>query len=54
MLEYEQWFCAQVQEALDDPSPSILNDVIEAEFAQKRHEICIKAQLNFDPRFEDF
>jgi DNA-damage-inducible protein J len=34
--EYEAWFRAMVQEALDDPRPGIPGDEIEAEFAKKR------------------
>jgi antitoxin (DNA-binding transcriptional repressor) of toxin-antitoxin stability system len=34
--EYDAWFRAQVQEALDDPRPGIPNEEVEAEFAQRR------------------
>ena len=43
---YDKWFRAQVQEALDDPRPSIPNEVVKAEFAKKRKELqkSIKAK----------
>jgi antitoxin (DNA-binding transcriptional repressor) of toxin-antitoxin stability system len=34
--EYDAWFRARVQEALDDPQPGIPNEEVEAEFAQRR------------------
>jgi antitoxin (DNA-binding transcriptional repressor) of toxin-antitoxin stability system len=34
--EYDAWFRAQVQEALDDPRPGIPGEEVEAEFAQRR------------------
>jgi len=37
--EYDAWFRAMVQEALDDPRPGIPGEVVEAEFAQKRAEL---------------
>jgi DNA-damage-inducible protein J len=37
--EYDAWFRAMVQAALDDPSPGIPGEVVEAEFAQRRAEL---------------
>jgi len=37
--EYDAWFRAMVQEALDDPRPGIPAEVVEAEFAQRRAEL---------------
>ena len=34
--EYDAWFRAKVQEALDDPRPSIPHEEVEAEFAERR------------------
>lgn len=34
--EYDKWFRAKVQEALDDPSPSIPNEQVSAHFKAKR------------------
>ena len=34
--EYDAWFRAKVQEALDDPRPSIPGNVVETYFAQRR------------------
>lgn len=34
--EYDAWFRAMVQEALDDPRPGIPGEEVEAEFAAKR------------------
>lgn len=33
---YDKWFRGQVQEALDDPRPSIPHEEVKAEFAKKR------------------
>jgi hypothetical protein len=33
---YDKWFRAQVQEALDDPRPSIPHEQVEAEWAKER------------------
>lgn len=33
---YDKWFRAQVQEALDDPSPDYSDEEVEAYFAEKR------------------
>jgi hypothetical protein len=33
---YDAWFRQQVQEAIDDPSPSIPGEIVEAEFAAMR------------------
>lgn len=37
--EYDAWFRAQVQDALDDPRPGIPGDEVEAYFAKKRAEL---------------
>ncbi len=34
--EYDAWFRAKVQEALDDPGPNIPSEEVEAEFAERR------------------
>jgi DNA-damage-inducible protein J len=34
--EYDAWFRAKVQEALDDPRPGIPGDVVEDYFARRR------------------
>jgi len=34
--EYDAWFRAKVQEALDDPRPAIPHEEVEAEFAERR------------------
>jgi hypothetical protein len=36
---YDKWFRAQVQEALDDPRPSIPDVVVKKHFAAKRKEL---------------
>ena len=33
---YDQWFRAQVQEAIDDPSPSIPHEQVSAAFVERR------------------
>jgi hypothetical protein len=33
---YDTWFRQQVQEAIDDPRPSIPHDEVMAEFAERR------------------
>ena len=35
-LEYDAWFRAKVQEALDDPQPSLSNEEVQKYFAKKR------------------
>lgn len=37
--EYDAWFRAQVQEALDDPRPGVPGEEVEAYFAKKRAEL---------------
>lgn len=37
--EYDAWFRAKVQEALDDPRPLIPGEEVEAYFAKKRAEL---------------
>jgi len=41
--EYDAWFRAKVQEALDDPRPGIPGDVVEDYFAKKRAGLKPKA-----------
>ena len=36
--EYDAWFRAKVQEALDDPRPDIPSESVEAHFAKRRAE----------------
>lgn len=36
--DYDRWFRAKVQEALDDPRPSIPHEEVEANFAKLRAE----------------
>lgn len=40
--EYDAWFRAKVQEAIDDPSPRIPHEEIKAEFAKRRAELRAK------------
>lgn len=40
--EYDAWFRAQVQEALDDPRPLIPGEEVEAYFAKKRADLRAK------------
>jgi hypothetical protein len=40
--EYDAWFRQQVQESLDDPSPTIPDSVVEEKFAARRAEILKK------------
>jgi hypothetical protein len=37
--DYDAWFRAQVQEALDEPGPGIPGERVEAEFAAKRQAL---------------
>ncbi|MHB1103403.1 MAG: type II toxin-antitoxin system RelB family antitoxin [Devosia sp.] len=37
--DYDAWFRAQVQEALDDPRPTIPGDEVEEYFAKRRAEL---------------
>jgi DNA-damage-inducible protein J len=39
---HDAWFCAQVQEALNDPRPSLPNDIVESEFSQRRAAVLSK------------
>lgn len=41
--EYDAWFRAKVQEALDDPRPDIPGEEVEAYFAEKRAGLNPKA-----------
>uniref|UniRef100_UPI0039F6A686 type II toxin-antitoxin system RelB family antitoxin n=1 Tax=Sulfuriferula sp. GW6 TaxID=3345112 RepID=UPI0039F6A686 len=40
---YDKWFRAQVQEALDDPRPSIPHEQVQAEWAIERAELLKRA-----------
>lgn len=40
---YDKWFRAQVQEALDDPSPSVPHEQVKAEWAIERAELLKRA-----------
>lgn len=40
---YDAWFRAKVQEALDDTSEPIPNEVVKEHFARKREELLRKA-----------
>jgi len=40
---YDQWFRAQVQEAIDDPRPSIPREQGMAEFAERRTALLKRA-----------
>ena len=40
---YDQWFRAQVQEAIDDPRPSIPHEQVMAEFAERRTALLKRA-----------
>lgn len=40
---YDKWFRAQVQEALDDPSPSISHEQVQAEWAIERAALLKRA-----------
>lgn len=35
-VEYDAWFRAKVQEALDDPRPAIPHETVKAHFAKRR------------------
>lgn len=37
--EYDAWFRAKVQEALDDPRPPIPDEEVRAHFARRREEL---------------
>jgi DNA-damage-inducible protein J len=41
--EYDAWFRAKVQEALDDPRPAIDGEDVEREFAERRE--ALRARL---------
>ena len=42
---YEQWFCAKVQEAIDDPRPGIPHDQVMAEMDAIIDEIELKQKI---------
>lgn len=41
--EYDAWFRAKVQQALDDPRPAVLHEKVEAHFAKRRSAALLKA-----------
>jgi DNA-damage-inducible protein J len=41
--EYDAWFRAKVQEALDDPRPTVPGEEVEREFAERR--AALRARL---------
>jgi hypothetical protein len=41
---YDKWFRGQVQDALDDPRPSVRNDEVSARWAKKRARLVKKAK----------
>lgn len=42
--QYDAWFANAVQEAIDDPSPTISNEEMKAEFATRRAEALARAE----------
>lgn len=42
--EYDAWFRAKVQEALDDPRPAISHETVKAHFAKRRAAASRKAR----------
>jgi DNA-damage-inducible protein J len=40
---YDTWFRARVQEALDDPRPTISNEVVKEKWAKRRAELLARA-----------
>ena len=42
--EYDAWFRAKVQEALDDPRPTIPHETVKAHFAKRRAAARRKAR----------
>ncbi len=42
--EYDAWFRAKVQEAIDDPRPTIPHQEVEARFAKRRRDAIAKAE----------
>lgn len=40
---YDKWFCAKIQQALDDPRPSIPHEEVVASSARLRAELLQKA-----------
>jgi len=41
--EYDAWVCAKVQEAIDDPRPSVPHEEVRAHFAKLRAELLDRA-----------
>lgn len=41
---YDKWFRAQVQEAIDDPRPSIPHELVAAEWKKERAELLKQAE----------
>lgn len=44
--EYDRWFRAKVQEALDDPHPGYSNEEVNAHFARRRAETLHQLEQN--------
>jgi len=42
--EYDQWFRSKVQEALDDPRPTVPHKTVKGHFAKRRAAARSKAQ----------
>lgn len=42
--EYDAWFRARVQEALDDPRPAVPHEIVKARFAALRAELRTKIE----------
>jgi DNA-damage-inducible protein J len=42
--DFDAWFRAKVQEALDDPRPPIPHEDVEAHFVQKRRKLLARTQ----------
>ena len=42
--EYDAWFRAKVQEALDDPRPAVSHEKVKAHFAKRRATALRKAR----------
>lgn len=43
---HDAWFRAKVQEALDDPRPTIPHDQVEAQFLERRAKALLKSGEN--------
>lgn len=43
--QYDRWFRAKVQEALDDPTPPISNQMVSTHFARRRATAALKTPI---------